>query len=104
SQQPPTTELSALSLHDALPIFAGELLEVVSMFQQLLWTASRAHVVKRRLDDVRKSILPRADRPVGRKVACEARRRGGAAQALPGDRKSTRLNSSHVKNSYPVFC
>src|SRR5690606_40431280 len=22
----------------------------------------------------------------------------------PGDRKSTRLNSSHVKNSYAVFC
>src|SRR5690606_41217897 len=23
---------------------------------------------------------------------------------LPGDRKSTRLNSSHVKSSYAVFC
>src|SRR5690606_39560484 len=27
-----------------------------------------------------------------------------AVQAAGGDRKSTRLNSSHVKNSYAVFC
>src|SRR5690606_17697534 len=27
-----------------------------------------------------------------------------AGQAAPGDRKSTRLNSSHVKISYAVFC
>src|SRR5690606_42122228 len=26
------------------------------------------------------------------------------AKAFGGDRKSTRLNSSHVKNSYAVFC
>src|SRR5690606_40560844 len=29
---------------------------------------------------------------------------GAFALALTGDRKSTRLNSSHVKNSYAVFC
>src|SRR3989442_11652714 len=29
--------------------------------------------------------------------------RGGGRQA-PGDRKSTRLNSSHVRISYAVFC
>src|SRR5690625_6696779 len=28
----------------------------------------------------------------------------GAAQCLPLDRKSTRLNSSHVAISYAVFC
>src|SRR5690606_41528245 len=28
----------------------------------------------------------------------------GAEQQEDGDRKSTRLNSSHVKNSYAVFC
>src|SRR5436309_5070671 len=27
-----------------------------------------------------------------------------ASSATPGDRKSTRLNSSHVKISYAVFC
>src|SRR5690606_38584394 len=29
---------------------------------------------------------------------------GGAGRARSGDRKSTRLNSSHVKISYAVFC
>src|SRR5690606_39307412 len=34
-------------------------------------------------------------------VLCEAM----ACGCIPvGDRKSTRLNSSHVKSSYPVFC
>src|SRR2546430_15584627 len=30
--------------------------------------------------------------------------RGGAADVGPGDRKSTRLNSSHSQISYAVFC
>src|SRR5690349_23865134 len=29
---------------------------------------------------------------------------GGGARPGPGDRKSTRLNSSHVEISYAVFC
>src|SRR5690606_41297210 len=33
-----------------------------------------------------------------------ATRRGASAAAAGGDRKSTRLNSSHVKISYAVFC
>src|SRR3712207_8253049 len=38
---------------------------------------------------------------VGPKVAPE----GAVAQHMPGgDRKSTRLNSSHANISYPVFC
>src|SRR5690606_40346473 len=32
------------------------------------------------------------------------RRNGPRPAAAGGDRKSTRLNSSHVKNSYAVFC
>src|SRR5690606_41595153 len=42
--------------------------------------------------------------------AAEARRHGArgqprdSARAAPRDRKSTRLNSSHVKISYAVFC
>src|SRR5690606_40955242 len=31
-------------------------------------------------------------------------RRAGSGRPAPGDRKSTRLNSSHVKISYAVFC
>src|SRR5688500_19605818 len=33
-----------------------------------------------------------------------ARRRGGPVEGLPRDRKSTRLNSSHLVISYAVFC
>src|SRR5215475_15379134 len=43
----------------------------------------------------------RAAAPVGRANLAHARR---TAHGSPGDRKSTRLNSSHVTNSYAVFC
>src|SRR2546426_7057920 len=52
----------------------------------------------------------RADRPAGDAGgaggARRARRRDGSlvAQPRPGDRKSTRLNSSHLVISYAVFC
>src|SRR5215475_14998631 len=43
-----------------------------------------------------------------RQVAARGRRRRHADPRVPDrarpDRKSTRLNSSHVKNSYAVFC
>src|SRR5204862_6663489 len=78
---PATTEISTLSLHDALPIF-------------LLAQSD-------------------ADRGAGQ-VEGIAQAVGQVAQvsftsALPSrctrsDRKSTRLNSSHVEISYAVFC
>src|SRR5690349_24177054 len=40
--------------------------------------------------------------PGGRGAAVHQRRRAGGAR--PRDRKSTRLNSSHVEISYAVFC
>src|SRR5204862_2623945 len=40
------------------------------------------------------------DRALGRRV----RRAGGGRPYCGGDRKSTRLNSSHVEISYAVFC
>src|SRR5699024_12552290 len=44
--------------------------------------------------------VPRGERP--RSVARRSRAAGGETSAL--DRKSTRLNSSHVSISYAVFC
>src|SRR5690606_41952285 len=76
SRTPPSTEIHTLSLHDALPISAR-------------CTPCRVHGPGCRLD--RQSQLRRA-----------GRRRTGRGSA--GDRKSTRLNSSHVKISYAVFC
>src|SRR5690606_39629327 len=72
--------------------------------------------------DMRDSHRAEAERLLGRAVEEEVRRTGGrtdgkvllgrargaldamAQTAAEEDRKSTRLNSSHVKNSYAVFC
>src|SRR5690349_24175647 len=69
-----TTEIYTLSLHDALPISRG--------------TAC---------------VRSCRDRPArGRRRACGGQR---GVRVGPGiDRKSTRLNSSHVEISYAVFC
>src|SRR5690349_23121578 len=73
-----TTEIYTLSLHDALPIFA--------------------------LDQGKLALVIRE--PLGA-VAIEELELGlecHAGSFPPVDRKSTRLNSSHVEISYAVFC
>src|SRR5699024_12482832 len=76
---PPTTKIYPLSLHDALPIY--ELPCSSSAYNQ--WFASNknqtAHDVKSVMQN---SFLTKQTK----------------------DRKSTRLNSSHVSISYAVFC
>src|SRR5690606_41445910 len=88
------TDLYTLSLHDALPIYRDELLFEI------------AHLVRlqsRSLGNTVYAVAPIAPPPAYRL------NRGNPAEpresAPPGgDRKSTRLNSSHVKISYAVFC
>src|SRR5690606_41039620 len=88
-----------LSLPDALPIFPHILLRAQPV---LRWSAVlRPHVCRHSL---RQSV----------RVLCRhsnALREGANVPLLHGcrqlpfrDRKSTRLNSSHVKISYAVFC
>src|SRR5256885_10052589 len=74
-----TTEIYTLSLHDALPISSGRLVDCPS--------ASR--------DGAAPSARPGsfAVRPADARAASGHR-----------DRKSTRLNSSHLVISYAVFC
>src|SRR5258705_8146309 len=75
-----TTEIYTLSLHDALPI------------SRLGWENSPR--------------LPRAlrHRPSQTRRPC-AHRRWASSPAVPQrDRKSTRLNSSHLGISYALFC
>src|SRR5436309_8680711 len=70
-----TTEIYTLSLHDALPIYSSS-----------------------------RECRPRC---AGRKLIAPRRLprwRAGPGRRRPPDRKSTRLNSSHVKISYAVFC
>src|SRR5690606_41552262 len=92
----------ALSRRDALPISLHPTALVIDGDQQGARPAG-AYVAAQR-----------GQLPAVTEVACEednaahqwmAQPRalcGGQAQA--GDRKSTRLNSSHVKSSYAVFC
>src|SRR5256885_16489139 len=78
---PATTEIYTLSLHDALPI---------------LIEGARRDVARAAVDD--------GGRPqvrVTHLVRGPVRRRHGEAVR---DRKSTRLNSSHLVISYAVFC
>src|SRR5437899_6664232 len=92
---PPSAEMHALSLHDALPIWGegsgvrGDVLRLAAnprtekeareLLAVLLTLALQGPDVQ----------LPGAFVPPGRKEA---------------DRKSTRLNSSHLGISYAVFC
>src|SRR3712207_8901509 len=73
-----TTEIYTLSLHDALPIYLHQL------------------EGGRRADE-RGGVALRLPQPQVRDL------RRGDEQPV-GDRKSTRLNSSHANISYAVFC
>src|SRR3712207_9097566 len=76
-----TTEIYTLSLHDALPICELRRPSV---------PVARAARVR-----VRRPLLP---------TGARGRRIGPPGGQSAGDRKSTRLNSSHVNISYAVFC
>src|SRR5690606_42106603 len=93
STGPPAPETCTLSLHDALPISATSRpaphtgSSAGSLFQLL-----RDGEPRTRADLVSASGMARST------VA------GRIEELLGTDRKSTRLNSSHVKISYAVFC
>src|SRR5690606_40276418 len=84
-----TTAISSLSLHDALPILA------VRIARDRLARAGigQQQLLQRRALDRRLAV--------GRHQRRAFDRVGGQVGI---DRKSTRLNSSHVKISYAVFC
>src|SRR5256885_13646586 len=76
-----TTEIYTLSLHDALPIFGRQ--QALQAHQQ-----------------------PAQPAQVGARMVVALRDDGvfDVVHARRGDRKSTRLNSSHLVISYAVFC
>src|SRR5207249_6044716 len=97
---PPPAQLSTLSLHDALPISN--------------LTAARADDVGVRLEQADELLAGRhrltAEHPalaLGEDARDQRQimvNRGAPALGRRPDRKSTRLNSSHVSISYAVFC
>src|SRR5690349_23453057 len=74
-KDPATTEIYPLSLHDALPI---------SLIRSWRRTSAGGGSAARRSSSPTRNVMP--------------------AIGSSGDRKSTRLNSSHVEISYAVFC
>src|SRR5688500_19221387 len=93
---PPSSEICPFSLHDALPI----------------WKLGRArhapdaiHRIEKGAERRSRAERPRSDVQQRREHECRGERTG---TALPNgtheDRKSTRLNSSHLVISYAVFC
>src|SRR5204862_6672951 len=91
---PPTTRLYTLSLHDALPI---------SSFRcELRQQPQRDHGEERHR--AVQQCLPADQNQVRHRCQQQGRDQARRAAVDAGDRKSTRLNSSHVEISYAVFC
>src|SRR5256885_10893516 len=82
-----TTEIYTLSLHDALPISTNGLLEILAA----KGLPARASELKLRVGEGVTGWVARTGKPA---------RIGD----INRDRKSTRLNSSHLVISYAVFC
>src|SRR5690606_42148280 len=98
SQSPPPPEPYTLSLHDALPI-STEVPHRAQVLDQEGALSTHERATARR-GQARSRGAPRSE-----SHGTGARRRGIAEpQRRDADRKSTRLNSSHVKISYAVFC
>src|SRR5690606_40054035 len=95
------TVLYTLSLHDALPIYSSATVKSAPSASKASSTATPSPSPSSSLRD-----LLRATARVG---LCPTSERWGRYSIMrppskDRDRKSTRLNSSHVKTSYAVFC
>src|SRR5205085_9924540 len=88
---PPTTDLYSLSLHDALPILRLEV------------SNPRGRLVPGMIVNVDLDVPTRAVITVHADAVIDSGTKTGVFVAM-GDRKSTRLNSSHSQISYAVFC
>src|SRR5690606_41213243 len=86
-----TTDIYTLSLHDALPIFAAG-------------AAKSSGGISVFLEEAGDEVLEPDVAFQATVVAQDSRTLRADFIIAPGDRKSTRLNSSHVKRSYAVFC
>src|SRR5207302_10537430 len=101
---PGAPDMYALSLHDALPILLGLAWGATLLLRR--HSASLRHMVRvftlAALLLLPLSVLLLPAWHV--KGVPDFTRRAAASVSPAADRKSTRLNSSHVKISYAVFC
>src|SRR5690606_41475357 len=100
----PTTEIYPLSLHDALPIFEQAVRQGYFVFKIKTGSPGDQTTMleqdKVRLNDIHEAIRTSTSNNQQQKIyyTMDANGRYQSKEAL--DRKSTRLNSSHVKISY----
>src|SRR5699024_11802194 len=92
---PATPPRYILSLHDALPIFSQRFPKLWTLHNRI--HKSVLHQEFCPLESFGKFL---SDGLLNDSWTCETDQRAGLCQ----DRKSTRLNSSHVSISYAVFC
>src|SRR5690606_40868163 len=92
-----TPAISTLSLHDALPI-----LDELESRDNQIFGADVLIAAVAILANVIRDLIGRRLNHSGRSLSQRHLFAGGLPINL--DRKSTRLNSSHVKISYAVFC
>src|SRR3712207_6978182 len=88
-----TTEIYTLSLHDALPICPQRAGRAVRRSGRLRRGADYLHHPRPKPPGARGDSGGEGGGPSG-----------GRSFGVAGDRKSTRLNSSHANISYAVFC
>src|SRR2546430_9206203 len=94
-------DISPLPLHDALPFFLAGATLVSSGPPRTCWSGFRCIF----LSPVRHGCPPAsACRPHPRPLWLRRRQLLRPRHRQTGDRKSTRLNSSHSQISYAVFC
>src|SRR5207302_11173789 len=94
----PRPPSSTLSLHDALPIWIVKI-DSIEGGREAVGVALAPYLPVR--DDVETGVLLCLDGHDGRDIITDGEIR---RESYSKDRKSTRLNSSHVKISYAVFC
>src|SRR5205814_10403692 len=102
STTPAPTSLPPLSLHDALPISQAAALQTAFDKEQIAVNKMPEGQPRR----TRQAAADRLGQQFGRAAffAGWAHYYLGLLRSDPPDRKSTRLNSSHLGISYAVFC
>src|SRR5699024_12216131 len=100
SPSPPPTYLYTLSLHDALPIFDTK---IVAGAPPRMLTSGIADAMATWVE-AKAVIQNGGENQVGGRTTIAAEAIAERCEEVLLDRKSTRLNSSHVSISYAVFC
>src|SRR5205807_7822882 len=98
---PATTDIYTLSLHDALPISFS----IAATAPQGTQNISVSNAGTSSDNSAAFEVTPAGTAlPVNYHLTSASDLGGGVALGLGEDRKSTRLNSSHLVISYAVFC